>query len=67
MGKTRKGGKGLVGERPKKVNRQPASVRAGQSIWCDKCRAKGVHTSVGQVAKCYNRTVAEGTDFAWVK
>jgi len=67
LGKTRKGGKGLVGERPKKVNRQGPNVRAGQVLWCDNCRTKGVHERVGQIAKCYDRVVVEGIDFQWVR
>src|SRR3546814_16483961 len=46
VGKVRKGGKGHVGEKPKKTRRPGKDVNADQSIWCDNCKTKGVHKHV---------------------
>lgn len=69
MGKTRKGrgGRVEVFDKEKKRPRQPKTSRQGQRIWCENCQTKGVHTEVRDVVRCFNRYVAEGSDFFWVR
>lgn len=69
MGKTRKGRGGRVEmyDKEKKRPRTPKTSKAGQKLWCEKCRAKGSHGEVSDVVKCFGRHVIEGHDFFWVR
>ncbi len=69
MGKVRKGRGGRVDvpDKTKKKPRPPKTSRAGQLIWCENCQTKGVHTRVGEVARCFGHIVDEGSDFFWVR
>ncbi len=69
MGKTRKGrgGRVEVFDKGKKKPRPPKTSRAGQAIWCENCQTKGKHEGIRDVVKCFDRHVAEGADFFWVR
>lgn len=71
MGKTRKGRGGRVemydGDKAKKRGRVVKTSRPGQKIWCENCQTKGVHPTISQVVKCFDRRVDEGSDFYWVR
>lgn len=68
MGKVRKGKGGrVIEDKTKKARRPVKSSRGGQAIWCENCRTRGVHTGIREVVRCFDRHVAEGTDFFWVR